>query len=65
MGYLTVEGRGGERLEWRFGNGEVWFTDGDDARRADSDAPSGTDADHVSEPPAPAYPAAASIAAAA
>jgi hypothetical protein len=45
-GYLTVEGRAGERLTWRFGNGEIWFTDGeDDVRRGDA----------VSERPSPAY----------
>jgi len=47
-GYLTVEGRAGERLVWRFGNGEIWVTNGDDdVRRAG--------ADQVSEPRPPVY----------
>jgi hypothetical protein len=45
MGYLKVEGRAGERLTWRFGNGEIWVTEGDDdVRRAGAGA--------VSEPSA-------------
>jgi hypothetical protein len=37
-GHLTVEGRAGERLVWRFGNGEVFVTNGDDdVSRADAD----------------------------
>jgi hypothetical protein len=63
-GRLTVTGRAGERLEWRFGNGEIWETLGDnDVRRGDAaDAPGSAEAraaaDHVSEPAAPAYAAA-------
>ncbi len=50
-GYLTVEGRAGERLVWRFGNGEIWETEGDeDVRRGDAAA-----ADRVSEPNPPPY----------
>jgi hypothetical protein len=29
LGHLTVEGRAGEKLVWRFGK-EVWITEGDD-----------------------------------
>jgi hypothetical protein len=37
-GRLTVSGRAGERLVWRFANGESWITEGDDdVRRADPD----------------------------
>ncbi|MFI5403707.1 MAG: HNH endonuclease [Planctomycetota bacterium] len=47
-GHLTVEGRAGERLVWRFGDGEIWVTEGDDdVRRGDS----------VSERAPPAYAA--------
>jgi hypothetical protein len=49
LGYLIVEGRGGERLKWHFGNGEIWVTDGDDARRAEP-----ASAGRVSEP-TPSY----------
>jgi len=50
-GHLTVEGRAGERLVWRFGNGEIWVTHGDDdVRRA-----GGSDADRVAEPGPPTY----------
>jgi hypothetical protein len=55
MGFLTVEGRGGERLVWRFGNGEMWVTNGDDARRADPAASGEPGTDQVSEPSSPAY----------
>jgi hypothetical protein len=62
-GCLAVEGRGGERLTWWFGNGEIWITDGDDAQRMDAAAaaePQGTpDAGHVAEPAPPVYSAAA------
>jgi hypothetical protein len=48
-GGLTVEGRAGERLTWRFGNGEIWVTHGDDdVRRGYPEAA-------VSEPEPPAY----------
>ncbi|MCK6459843.1 MAG: HNH endonuclease [Planctomycetes bacterium] len=62
-GRLTVTGRAGERLIWRFGNGEIWETRGDnDVRRATADAASAdadrTSADHVGEPAPPAYAAA-------
>ena len=51
-GRLSVTGRAGERLEWRFSDGEIWITLGDnDVRRAD--------AEHVLEPAAPAYGSAA------
>jgi hypothetical protein len=47
-GYLTVEGRAGERLVWRFATGEVFITYGeDDVHRAPAET--------VSERPAPAY----------
>ncbi|MFI5401996.1 MAG: HNH endonuclease [Planctomycetota bacterium] len=47
MGYLKVEGRAGERLIWRFGNGEIWETEGDEnVRRGDA---------FVSEPDPPRY----------
>ncbi len=50
-GHLTVEGRAGERLVWRFGNGEIWVTHGDDdVRRA-----AGSDTDRVAERVPPAY----------
>jgi hypothetical protein len=53
MGYLKVEGRAGERLVWRFGDGEIWVTTGaDDVRRADG-------ADRVAESGPPPYGAAA------
>lgn len=49
-GRLTVTGRAGERLTWRFGNGEIWETLGDnDVRRAP---------EQVAEPAPPAYAAA-------
>jgi hypothetical protein len=56
MGYLKVEGRAGERLVWRFGNGEIWVTNGDDNVRRGGGGP-GTDgaADRVAEPSAPRY----------
>jgi hypothetical protein len=57
-GHLTVEGRGGERLEWHFGNGEIWITEGDDARRMDAAPaaePPNPAADRLSEPTAPPY----------
>jgi hypothetical protein len=44
LGYLTVEGRAGEKLVWRFGTGEVWETHGDDdVRRAGASPAAGTD----------------------
>jgi hypothetical protein len=52
MGYLNVTGRAGERLVWRFGDGEMWVTSGDnDVRRGD---PVGG-ADRLAEPRPPAY----------
>lgn len=37
-GYLTVEGRAGGRLEWRFATGEVFMTTGgDDVRRVEGE----------------------------
>lgn len=51
-GYLTVEGRAGERLVWRFATGEVFVTYGDDdVRRTDT----GQSADCVQERKPPAY----------
>jgi hypothetical protein len=50
-GHLTVEGRAGERLVWRFGNGEIWVTNGDGDVRCASPASDGA----VSEPAPPAY----------
>jgi hypothetical protein len=64
MGYLKVEGRAGERLTWRFANGEIFVTTGDnDVRRARADPAAGDDcagsgragADRVSEPGPPHY----------
>jgi len=47
-GRLTVSGRAGERLIWRFANGEIWVTEGDDdVRRAEPD--------RVAEPAPPLY----------
>ncbi|MCK6460084.1 MAG: HNH endonuclease [Planctomycetes bacterium] len=55
-GYLTVEGRAGERLVWRFGTGEIFETLRDnDVRRADAAAAGCDDAPCVSESAAPAY----------
>jgi hypothetical protein len=57
-GRLTVTGRAGEHLEWRFANGEIWETLGDnDVRRATpADAEGRADApDQVFEPAPPAY----------
>jgi hypothetical protein len=64
-GRLTVTGRAGERLVWRFRNGEIWVTNGDDARRADASASGEPGADRVWEPPSPAYGDAEEMAAAA
>ncbi|HEX5135605.1 MAG TPA: HNH endonuclease signature motif containing protein, partial [Planctomycetota bacterium] len=55
MGYLTIEGRAGERLVWRFRNGEIWITEGDDdVRRARPPADPAA-AGRVSERGPPAY----------
>jgi hypothetical protein len=56
-GRLEVTGRAGERLVWRFSNGEIWETLGDnDVRRATAaDAKDAAAADRVSEPAPPAY----------
>jgi hypothetical protein len=59
-GHLTVEGRAGERLVWRFGNDEIWETVGDnDVRRATAEDAEGraAAADRVSEPAPPVYDA--------
>ncbi|HEY7862272.1 MAG TPA: HNH endonuclease signature motif containing protein, partial [Thermoanaerobaculia bacterium] len=50
-GHLSVQGRAGERLLWRFGNGEIFVTLGDDDVRR-------VDPDRVAEPAPPAYRAA-------
>jgi hypothetical protein len=71
-GRLVVTGRAGERLVWRFGNDEIWVTEGDDDVRrgdaADVEAAAGaraapapwqrSSAERVSEPGPPAYGAA-------
>jgi hypothetical protein len=61
-GHLTVVGRAGKRLVWRFGNDEIWVTEGDnDVRRGDAADLAGASAlaadgaDRVSEPAPPAY----------
>jgi hypothetical protein len=42
QGNLSVTGRAGERLEWRFGNGEEWVTHGEDDVTLPIRAPGGS-----------------------